>query len=75
MSADAGLSRGEAPNPMRLGLCSRTKDVIEPLLSPQWYLNCQEMGADAGARARARLLTCAFAHFACSQWSLSARAS
>lgn len=29
-----GLLRGEAPNPMRLGLCSRSKDVIEPLMRP-----------------------------------------
>lgn len=33
---EQGLFRGEADNPMRLGLCSRTGDVIEPLLKPQW---------------------------------------
>eukprot|EP00955_Chlamydomonas_euryale_P007666 81527-Chlamydomonas_euryale.AAC.2 len=31
-----GLLRGHADNPMRLGLCSRSKDVIEPVLKPQW---------------------------------------
>eukprot|EP00020_Sapocribrum_chincoteaguense_P005575 CAMPEP_0170739908 /NCGR_PEP_ID=MMETSP0437-20130122/5408_1 /TAXON_ID=0 /ORGANISM="Sexangularia sp." /LENGTH=1103 /DNA_ID=CAMNT_0011078387 /DNA_START=54 /DNA_END=3365 /DNA_ORIENTATION=- len=40
---DAGLGRGSEPNPMRLGLCSRTKDVIEPLLCPQWYMKMEEM--------------------------------
>jgi valyl-tRNA synthetase len=40
---EKGLFKGKAPNPMRLGLCSRTSDIIEPMLSPQWYLNCSEM--------------------------------
>lgn len=38
-----GLFRGKAPNPMRLGLCSRTSDIIEPMLTPQWYVNCTDM--------------------------------
>ena len=42
-----GLYRGVADNPMRLGLCSRSKDVIEPVLKPQWWVNCQEMAAEA----------------------------
>ena len=37
-----GLYRGRAGNAMRLGLCSRSKDVIEPVLKPQvtkiWFL-------------------------------------
>lgn len=36
-----GLYRGEDKNAMRLGLCSRSKDVIEPVLKQQWYVNCQ----------------------------------
>jgi valyl-tRNA synthetase len=32
---------------MRLGICSRSKDVIEPLLKPQWYVKCDEMAKDA----------------------------
>lgn len=35
--------KGVSSNPMRLGLCSRSKDVIEPLMRPQWYVNCQEI--------------------------------
>merc|ERR1719217_732022 len=38
-----GLYRGKANNPMRLGLCSRSKDVIEPMLKPQWWVNCDEL--------------------------------
>ena len=30
------LYRGKEPNKMRLGLCSRSGDVIEPMLTPQW---------------------------------------
>lgn len=36
-----GLLRKKEVNKMRLGLCSRSKDVIEPMLKPQWYVNCQ----------------------------------
>ena len=31
-----GLFRGTQPNPMVLGQSSRSKDVIEPLMRPQW---------------------------------------
>ena len=32
-----GLYRGKENNKMRLGLCSRSGDIIEPMLTPQWY--------------------------------------
>ena len=38
-----GLLRGKENNKMRLGICSRSGDIIEPYLTPQWYLNCDEM--------------------------------
>ena len=42
------LYRGKTPNPgMRLGLCSRSKDVVEPLLKPQWWVDCKEMASRA----------------------------
>ena len=44
---EKGLFRGKEDNEMRLGLCSRSKDVIEPMLKPQWWVNCKDMGADA----------------------------
>ncbi|VDL91530.1 unnamed protein product [Schistocephalus solidus] len=40
---EKGLFRGEVDNPMVVPICSRTKDVIEPLLKPQWYIRCQEL--------------------------------
>ena len=32
---------------MSLGVCSRSGDVIEPLLKPQWWVNCKTMAARA----------------------------
>ncbi len=32
---ELGLFRGKADNKMRLGVCSRSGDIIEPLLKPQ----------------------------------------
>ena len=32
---------------MTLRLCSRSKDVIEPLLKPQWYVSMKDMAAKA----------------------------
>jgi valyl-tRNA synthetase len=39
------LYRGTTDNPMRLGISSRSKDVIEPLLKPQWWVACGDMAA------------------------------
>jgi valyl-tRNA synthetase len=38
-----GLLKGKEPNAMRLGLCSRSGDILEPMITPQWYLNCNNM--------------------------------
>lgn len=40
-----GLFRGKEVNKMRLGLCSRSGDIIEPMLTPQWYVDCTSMAA------------------------------
>lgn len=32
---------------MRLGVCSRTNDVVEPLIKPQWYVSCNSMAKQA----------------------------
>ncbi|CAL7941716.1 unnamed protein product [Xylocopa violacea] len=34
-------------NPMVVPICSRSKDVVEPLVKPQWYVKCGEMAAKA----------------------------
>lgn len=41
------MCRGAKNNEMRLERCSRTNDVIEPMIKPQWYINCHEMGKNA----------------------------
>ena len=38
-----GLLKGKEPNKMRLGLCSRSGDILEPMITPQWYVNCGNM--------------------------------
>lgn len=41
------LYRGTKDNPMVVPMCSRSKDIVEPILKPQWYVNCKEMASDA----------------------------
>lgn len=31
---------------------SRSKDIVEPLLKPQWYVDCSEMGKQAADAVR-----------------------
>jgi valyl-tRNA synthetase len=52
-----GLFRGKAPNKMRLGICSRSGDIIEPMITPQWYVNCNSMAASALAAVENKELT------------------
>mmetsp|Transcript_63371 Transcript_63371/g.136300 ORF Transcript_63371/g.136300 Transcript_63371/m.136300 type:complete len:1062 (+) Transcript_63371:169-3354(+) len=42
---EKGLWVGKKSHAMRLGLCSRSKDIIEPYLKPQWWMNCQDLAA------------------------------
>uniref|UniRef100_A0A8C2YPH0 valine--tRNA ligase n=1 Tax=Chinchilla lanigera TaxID=34839 RepID=A0A8C2YPH0_CHILA len=46
---EQGLFRGIRDNPMVVPLCNRSKDVVEPLLRPQWYVRCGEMAQAASA--------------------------
>eukprot|EP00592_Proboscia_alata_P007361 CAMPEP_0194354082 /NCGR_PEP_ID=MMETSP0174-20130528/2268_1 /TAXON_ID=216777 /ORGANISM="Proboscia alata, Strain PI-D3" /LENGTH=1086 /DNA_ID=CAMNT_0039122851 /DNA_START=57 /DNA_END=3317 /DNA_ORIENTATION=- len=38
-----GLYIGKESNKMRLGICSRSGDILEPMITPQWYVNCGNM--------------------------------
>ncbi|CAN0389372.1 unnamed protein product [Lampetra fluviatilis] len=49
---ERGLARGVTDNPMVVPICSRSKDVVEPLLRPQWYVRCADMAAAASASVR-----------------------
>ncbi|RPA86503.1 valyl-tRNA synthetase [Ascobolus immersus RN42] len=42
-----GVYRGSKPHKMRLGKCSRSGDVIEPMLKPQWYLRTKPLAEKA----------------------------
>ena len=44
---EKGLYVGKEPNKMRLGLCSRSGDILEPMITPQWYVNCDSMAKQA----------------------------
>ena len=45
-------NQAEADVPASPLLSCRSKDVIEPVLKPQWWVNCQQMAADACAAVR-----------------------
>uniref|UniRef100_A0A0E0CU02 valine--tRNA ligase n=1 Tax=Oryza meridionalis TaxID=40149 RepID=A0A0E0CU02_9ORYZ len=45
-----GLYKETKKNEMCLGVCSRTNDVVEPMIKPQWFVNCNTM-AKAGIDA------------------------
>ncbi|KAF6153340.1 hypothetical protein GIB67_003530 [Kingdonia uniflora] len=42
-----GLYVGVQNKEMRLGLCSRTNDVVEPMIKPQWFVDCKDMANEA----------------------------
>mmetsp|Transcript_13868 Transcript_13868/g.18104 ORF Transcript_13868/g.18104 Transcript_13868/m.18104 type:complete len:985 (-) Transcript_13868:35-2989(-) len=44
---EKGLYFGKEPNKMRLGVCSRSGDILEPMITPQWYVNCGNMAKRA----------------------------
>lgn len=45
-----GLFTKKESNPMKIPLCEKSKDVIEPYMKPQWWVQMREM-ADAGLKA------------------------
>ena len=44
---DAGLFVEAKDNPMQIPICSKSGDVIEPLLKPQWWVNCKPLAEEA----------------------------
>ncbi|XP_042596493.1 valine--tRNA ligase-like [Cyprinus carpio] len=44
---DLGQFKEVKDNPMVVPVCSRSKDIVEPLLKPQWYVDCKGMGKQA----------------------------
>ncbi|KAH9252303.1 hypothetical protein BASA81_009756 [Batrachochytrium salamandrivorans] len=44
---EKGLYVSTEPNKQVLPICTRSGNIIEPLLKPQWWVNCQDMAKDA----------------------------
>ncbi|XP_045607383.1 valine--tRNA ligase isoform X2 [Procambarus clarkii] len=44
---EKGLYVETKDNPMVVPICSRSKDIIEPMIKPQWYVKCSDMAAKA----------------------------
>ena len=54
-----GLYQELREHAMVVPVCSRSKDIIEPLIKPQWYMRCQSMAnraMDAVNQGRLRLI-------------------
>jgi valyl-tRNA synthetase len=47
LSPFAGESHPPVTPPHESFSISRSKDVVEPLIKPQWWLNCQDMAKEA----------------------------
>lgn len=49
---ELGLLRGKEPNPMILPVCSRSGDIVEPMLLPQWWMDCKELAKQSADAVR-----------------------
>ena len=61
--SDVNLLKGSVPHSMSVPFCSRSGDVIEPLLRPQWFLNMRHMADRAVEAVRRNQLRIHPAHF------------
>ncbi|EKM74711.1 hypothetical protein AGABI1DRAFT_65441 [Agaricus bisporus var. burnettii JB137-S8] len=50
---ELGLYVDTKDNPMQIPLCSKSGDVIEPVLKPQWWVNCKPLAEEAIRRTEA----------------------
>jgi valyl-tRNA synthetase len=51
--AEAGLERGSEPHTLSLGRCQRCNNVVEPLLSKQWFVRTGPLARDVIAAVEA----------------------
>ncbi|XP_059608612.1 valine--tRNA ligase [Phlebotomus argentipes] len=49
---ELGLYRDTENHPMVVPMCSRSKDIVEPMIKPQWYVKCDEMAEKAKEAVR-----------------------
>ncbi|KAI9462009.1 tRNA synthetases class I-domain-containing protein [Lactarius psammicola] len=50
---ELGLFVETKDNPMQIPICSKSGEVIEPVLKPQWWVNCKPLAEEAIKRTRA----------------------
>ncbi|PFH46539.1 hypothetical protein AMATHDRAFT_69603 [Amanita thiersii Skay4041] len=50
---EKGLFIETKDNPMQIPICSKSGDVIEPVLKPQWWVNCKPLAEEAIKRTKA----------------------
>ncbi|KAF4597436.1 hypothetical protein EYR40_007895 [Pleurotus pulmonarius] len=50
---ELGLYIETKDNPMQIPLCSKSGDIIEPLLKPQWWVSCKPLADEAIKRTKA----------------------
>ncbi|KAL8283096.1 hypothetical protein RQP46_005874 [Phenoliferia psychrophenolica] len=48
-----GLYVGDADNPMSIPICSKSGDIIESVMKPQWWVSCRAMADEAIKRTKA----------------------
>ncbi len=53
---EKGLFKEVKDSDTVLPICNRSKDIIEPMLKSQWYVNCKDMAARAVKAARTKTL-------------------
>ncbi|KAI1461648.1 tRNA synthetases class I-domain-containing protein [Annulohypoxylon moriforme] len=44
---EKGLYVDKKDNPMKVPLCEKSKDVIEPIMKPQWWMRMKDLAAEA----------------------------
>ncbi|KAH7106968.1 tRNA synthetases class I-domain-containing protein [Auriculariales sp. MPI-PUGE-AT-0066] len=50
---ELGLYVEAKNNPMTIPICSRSGDVVEPVMKPQWWINCKPLADEAVKRTQA----------------------
>lgn len=49
---EKGLYVDKKDNPMKVPLCEKSKDIIEPIMKPQWWVRMKELAEPALAAVR-----------------------
>jgi valyl-tRNA synthetase len=78
---EKGLYVKTEDNKMVLPMCGRSGNIVEPLMKPQWWINCQDMAKDALEVSTFKKLFLAtyfnllWSLIGCEKWGLGNRSS